>query len=71
VSDGRIAGGPAAGKDLRSIIDQAFASMPPASVGRPADQRVALLERLAALRESGAITPAEFEAEKAKLLAGG
>ena len=35
-----------------------------------ADQRVALLERLAALRDSGAITPDEFVAEKAQVLGG-
>jgi hypothetical protein len=36
----------------------------------PAD-RVAILERLAKLHESGALSDAEFEAEKARLLGGG
>ena len=34
-------------------------------------ERLAALERLAGLRDSGALTDAEFEAEKAKVLAGG
>jgi hypothetical protein len=34
-------------------------------------ERLAALERLAGLRDSGVLTDAEFEAEKAKLLAGG
>jgi hypothetical protein len=33
-----------------------------------ADARVAALERLAALKESGVITEAEFAAEKARIL---
>jgi len=38
------------------------------SVDAPADDTISRLERLAALRESGAITEAEFAAEKAKVL---
>ena len=37
----------------------------------PADDRVELLERLVRLRDSGALTQAEFEAEKARILGGG
>jgi Short C-terminal domain len=39
--------------------------------GNMVADRVAQLERLAALRDSGVLTDAEFEAEKAKVLAGG
>lgn len=71
--DGRIAGGPAAGQSLQAMIDGAMASMATVAgaaddAGLGPDARVALLERLAALRDGGAITPAEFEAEKAKIL---
>ena len=41
------------------------------SNGNMVAERLAALERLAGLRDSGALTDAEFEAEKAKLLAGG
>jgi hypothetical protein len=44
------------------------APMPPAAPS--GDDRLARLERLAALKASGALTDAEFEAEKAKILAG-
>jgi hypothetical protein len=40
---------------------------PPRSPGE--DERVAQLERLARLRESGALTEQEFEREKARILA--
>lgn len=40
---------------------------PPPAAG-PAESRVEQLERLAALRDSGALTDDEFAAEKAKLL---
>ena len=36
----------------------------------PGAQRIAKLERLSKLRESGALSEAEFEAEKARILAG-
>ena len=39
--------------------------------GNMVAERLAALERLAGLRDSGVLTDAEFEAEKAKLLAGG
>jgi hypothetical protein len=42
---------------------------PPAPQDDPADDRVELLERLVRLRDSGALSQAEFEAEKARILA--
>jgi hypothetical protein len=38
---------------------------------QPGDDRVAALERLAALKASGALTEAEFAAEKARILGTG
>ena len=62
--DGRIAGGAAApGGGLQGLIAGALADQP----GR-ADDRVAALERLAALKASGTITEAEFQTEKARIL---
>jgi hypothetical protein len=78
--DGRIAGGaPAPPGGLSSLIAGAMAqagTTPPAAgpQGAPSgpdpDQRIAALERLVALRDAGALTEAEFEAEKARLLGG-
>lgn len=39
-----------------------------ATMGAPADDTISQLERLAALRDKGAITEAEFAAQKAKIL---
>jgi hypothetical protein len=51
---------------------QAAGAAPPPPVGdADAADRIAQLERLAKLRESGALTAAEFEAEKARVLRGG
>ena len=62
--DGRIAGGAAAPSGgLQGLIAGALADQP----GR-ADDRVAALERLAALKASGTITEAEFQTEKARIL---
>jgi hypothetical protein len=49
------------------------AEPPPADdpSGNMVAERLAQLERLATLRDSGVLTDAEFEAEKAKVLAGG
>jgi hypothetical protein len=82
--DGRIAGGAAAPPGgLQAMIAGAVAGQqapppppppPPGAPGVPADQpgsaddRVAALERLAALKATGALTDAEFEAEKARIL---
>lgn len=48
----------------------AGAAAPPPDGEDEAAERIANLERLAKLRESGALTEAEFEAEKARLLGG-
>lgn len=65
--DGRIAGGAAAPPGgLQSMIAGAMAQQ-----GPPADDRVAALERLAALKASGALTETEFAAEKARILGTG
>jgi len=71
--DGKIAGGadaPAGG--LQGMIAGAMSAAQGMAVGpdqpEKADDRVAALERLAALRQSGALTEAEFEAEKARIL---
>lgn len=75
--DGRIAGGAAApgGGLVQGLIASAMGGMqPPPQEGAPADSpgaaddRVAALERLAALKASGVITEAEFETEKARIL---
>ena len=72
--DGKIAGGaPAQGGGLQGMIAGAMAAaqqgMPPGpdQPGK-ADDRVAALERLAALKASGALTDAEFETEKQRIL---
>lgn len=70
--DGRVADSAAAATDgLGSLISQAMAvagaSMPNPAGGDPTD-RITALERLTALRDSGALTQAEFDAEKARLL---
>ncbi len=45
-------------------------SQPPQAGGQGVDDRVALLERLARLRQQGALTEAEFEAQKKQILGG-
>jgi hypothetical protein len=55
---------------------QPDAAQPPAapaesSTPTAVEERIAQLERLAKLRDSGVLTAAEFEAEKAKVLGGG
>jgi hypothetical protein len=42
----------------------------PAGSGNMVEDRIASLERISKLRESGALSEAEFEAEKARILAG-
>jgi hypothetical protein len=72
---------PAAGEpqviDLRGteLADQlrgalAAAGAAPESSGNMVEDRIAKLERLSKLRESGVVSDAEFEAEKARILAG-
>lgn len=65
---------PAGGPGLRERTASAAALLRPAKGAEPGDEAVdqlARLERLAALRDGGALTPEEFEAEKAKLLGPG
>jgi hypothetical protein len=69
--DGRIAGGAAAPPGgLQAMIAGAMGGQPgqPGIQPGAADDRVAALERLAALKATGALTEAEFEAEKARIL---
>jgi hypothetical protein len=72
--DGRIAGGaPAPPGGIQAMVAGAMAGQaaqpaPPGDQPGTADDRVAALERLAALKASGALTDAEFEAEKARIL---
>jgi hypothetical protein len=68
--DGRIAGGAAAPSGgLEAMIAGAMAGHGgPVDQPGTADDRVAALERLAALRATGALSDAEFEAEKARIL---
>lgn len=73
--DGRIAGGqPAPPGGIASIIAAATGAVGPAPSTPPppagTDDRIEALERLVALRDAGALTDAEFEAEKARLLGG-
>jgi len=46
------------------------AAAPPAAAPAAGDDTIAQLERLAALKQQGILTDAEFEAQKAKLLGG-
>ena len=69
--DGRVAGGApgAAPQDrLQRLLGEAMARADQGAADPSAD-RIALLERLAALRASGAITAAEYESEKRRILA--
>ncbi len=57
-------------------IDASAMTPPPISITPPAgdadvDDVVASLERLVKLRDAGALTPEEFEAQKARILGGG
>jgi hypothetical protein len=77
---GQVVGG-AGGADVSGIVEALQESMPGAQInvqGQPqddspagaggADDHVAQLERLAKLRDSGALTEQEFEREKARIL---
>ncbi len=50
---------------------QAPPSAPAAPAAPPAETTVEQLQKLAQLRDSGVLTPDEFEAQKQKVLAGG
>ena len=56
---------------MATALAAGAAASPPAYGGDGGADRIAQLERLAKLRESGALTDAEFEAEKARILGGG
>lgn len=58
-----LRGEPVDGSSVSGGATATFAMM-----GTPADDAISRLERLAALRDSGAITEAEFAAQKAKVL---
>lgn len=68
--DGRLADGAAAPPGgLQAMVAGAMAQQAgSAGDGSVSDGRIAALERLAALKASGALSEAEFEAEKARLL---
>ena len=79
VDERMAAGGPAAGQpqvidmrgtDLAEQLRGALAGAAPESGGNMVEDRIAQLERLSKLRESGVLSDAEFEAEKARILAG-
>jgi hypothetical protein len=68
------AGIPAGMEDqVREALEaaQQYMGQMPGAEAPAADDRLERLERLARLRESGALSDAEFEAEKARLLGGG
>jgi hypothetical protein len=66
--DGKIAGGAAAPPGATPM--GMWTSAMHAGAAAPAPDVVSQLERLAALKQSGALTEAEFAAEKAKLIGG-
>jgi hypothetical protein len=63
--------GPAAAEQIRAALAGAgHAGAAPAGSGNVVEDRIASLERLSKLREAGVLSDAEFEAEKARVLAG-
>ena len=58
------------GTDAAEQIRAALAGAAPAASGNMVEDRIASLERLSKLRETGVLSDAEFEAEKARILAG-
>jgi hypothetical protein len=80
IDERMAAGGPSAGQpqvidmrgtDLAEQLRGALAgAQAPESSGNMVEDRIAQLERLSKLHESGALSEAEFEAEKARILAG-
>ncbi len=62
-------------QEAQQAPQQAPAAPPPAYAPPPAaasgaDDRIEQLTKLAALRDQGVLTPAEFDAQKARILAG-
>ena len=58
--------------DAQAYQDQqaAYAQAPPAPAAAGTDDKLAQLKELGELKASGVLTDAEFEAQKAKILAG-
>lgn len=50
--------------------EQYYEEPPPAPAGSATDDKIAQLKELAELKAAGVLTEAEFEAQKAKILAG-
>jgi len=75
VGTAAVVGSHVANKQAQAAQAQAAQAAPPepqpapAPAADPAPDRIEQLTKLAALKDSGALTDAEFEAEKAKLLA--
>ena len=67
IDERMAAGGPATAQP--QVIDLRGARAAPES-GNVVEDRIAQLERLSKLREGGVLSDAEFEAEKARILAG-
>jgi hypothetical protein len=73
ISRGHGTSGPVASGPRLSIVAREPAAIPQAPVSpeyQPVHDRLSALERLARLREQGALTDEEFAAEKASILAG-
>jgi Short C-terminal domain len=58
------------GTEAAEQIRAALAGAAPAASGNVVEDRIASLERISKLRDSGVLSEAEFEAEKARILAG-
>jgi hypothetical protein len=58
------------GTEAAEQIRAALAGAGPAGSGNVVEDRIASLERISKLRDSGVLSEAEFEAEKARILAG-
>jgi hypothetical protein len=57
-------------REAMEMAQQYMGQMPGAAAATGGNDRIAQLERLAKLRDSGALSDEEFEAEKARLLGG-
>ena len=74
VGTAAVVGGHMANKQAQAAQEQAqaappeYAPAPAPAPAAPAADPIAQLTQLAALRDSGALTEAEFEAQKAKVL---
>ena len=57
-------------QDAAAYQEQQYAPPPPAPAAASSDDLIETLQKLGALRDQGILTDAEFEAQKAKALAG-